>query len=276
MFKGYNLSLSNDDIDRLGGIADKSISAVTNSLSSNKEVIRNKSEVLLEKGFLNFSVQNNKGDLDGIKLIEEWFPDISADVFISHSHKDEKLAINLATWLYDNFGLISFIDSTVWGYSNELLKELDNIYCLNENGETYNYDKRNLTTSHVHMMLSTALNKMIDRTECMFFLNTSNSINDNNQTYSPWLYSELATFSIVEKKDPRNTLEMINKMIFESKQSVEQRNFNIKYEADLSNLRAIDWLDLLSWQQRNKNRTKGSETLDLLYYYYLIMEENDE
>ena len=125
------------------------------------------------------------------------------------------------------------------------------------------------------MMLSTALNKMIDRTECMFFLNTSNSINDNNQTYSPWLYSELATFSIVEKKDPRNTLEMINKMIFESKQSVEQRNFNIKYEADLSNLRAIDWLDLLSWQQRNKNRTKGSETLDLLYYY-LIMEENDE
>ncbi len=275
MFKGYNLSLSNDDIDRLGGIADKSISAVTNSLSSNKEVIRNKSEVLLEKGFLNFSVQNNKGDLDGIKLIEEWFPDISADVFISHSHKDEKLAINLATWLYDNFGLISFIDSTVWGYSNELLKELDNIYCLNENGETYNYDKRNLTTSHVHMMLSTALNKMIDRTECMFFLNTSNSINDNNQTYSPWLYSELATFSIVEKKDPRNTLEMINKMIFESKQSVEQRNFNIKYEADLSNLRAIDWLDLLSWQQRNKNRTKGSETLDLLYYY-LIMEENDE
>lgn len=57
------------------------------------------------------------------------------------------------------------------------------------------------------MMLSTALNNMIDSTECLFFLNTPNSISLSNEitneqkfTYSPWLYSELTTASIVEKR----------------------------------------------------------------------------
>lgn len=43
-----------------------------------------------------------------------WFPQIKADVFISHSHSDEKLAIIFAGWLYNAFGLTAFIDSCVW------------------------------------------------------------------------------------------------------------------------------------------------------------------
>lgn len=51
-----------------------------------------------------------------------WFPKINADIFLSHSHKDEKLIIAFAGWLKDTFNLDVFIDSCIWGYSNDLQK----------------------------------------------------------------------------------------------------------------------------------------------------------
>lgn len=278
MFRGYNLSLSNADISLLGKIESMSLSKITDSLKVNKEEMKRKSDSLIDKGLLSASIQKSNEDLDGSKLSNEWFPSIHADIFISHSHKDEKLAIKLAAWLFQNFGLNCFIDSTVWGYSDELLKELDNHYCLNENGETYSYEKRNMTTSHVHMMLSTALNNMIDRSECLFFLNTKNSIiddkldpEDSDQTYSPWLYNEISTFNIVEKRNPRYSLEEVRKILLESEQSIEKRTeFNIRYKTDLSKLKKIGWLDLLRWQQSNENGVKGPETLDALYYILIL------
>ena len=129
--------------------------------------------------------------LDGSKMQANWFPQIKADIFISHSHKDEKLALALGGWLKETFGLTAFIDSCVWGYSNYLLKLIDDVYCRNINRNSYDYDKRNYSTSHVHMMLSVALTQMIDNTECLFFLNTPNSITPDtiiNQTESPWIY----------------------------------------------------------------------------------------
>ena len=58
------------------------------------------------------------GIADGTRLGKEWFPEIEADIFISHSHADEKLAKGLAGWLHSTFGLNCFIDSCVWGYSD--------------------------------------------------------------------------------------------------------------------------------------------------------------
>lgn len=55
------------------------------------------------------------GSIDGSRMQENWFPQIEADIFISHSHQDEGLAIALAGWLYEKFRLVSFIDSCVWG-----------------------------------------------------------------------------------------------------------------------------------------------------------------
>lgn len=60
------------------------------------------------------------GTIDGHELQEYWFPRIKADVFISHSHQDEKLALALAGWLYDTFGLKPFVDSCAWGYCDKL------------------------------------------------------------------------------------------------------------------------------------------------------------
>lgn len=65
------------------------------------------------------------GTINGSELQSDWFPSINAHVFLSHSHKDEKLAIRFAGWLYYNFGLITFIDSCIWSYSDDLLKKID-------------------------------------------------------------------------------------------------------------------------------------------------------
>lgn len=105
------------------------------------------------------------GSLDGSSIEADWFPNVSANVFISHSHKDESAALQLAGFLH-RYNITSFIDSTVWGYANDLLKQIDNKYCVQRRkpggGYTYDYDKRNQSTSHVHMMLQGALAKMIN------------------------------------------------------------------------------------------------------------------
>ena len=56
-----------------------------------------------------------EGTLSAARIEEKWFPTFDADIFLSHSHQDEKLAITFAGWLYKNFGLKTFVDSCVWG-----------------------------------------------------------------------------------------------------------------------------------------------------------------
>lgn len=189
------------------------------------------------------------GGLDGTKMQDTWFPQINADIFISHSHKDERKAIELAGWLNYRFNLNVFIDSCVWGYAGDLLKMIDDEFCLNENRETYSYERRNYSTSHVHMMLSTALSMMIDRTECVFFLNTPNSITTSdiiNKTESPWIYSELAMTKLVRNRALKEYRpEKIQK--FEKKSFNEAQQMIIKYEVSLKHLQKLNNHDLESW-----------------------------
>lgn len=37
--------------------------------------------------------------ISAAKLEDDWFPNIEANVFISHSHRDQKTAIGLAGWM---------------------------------------------------------------------------------------------------------------------------------------------------------------------------------
>ncbi len=87
--------------------------------------------------------------LDGTSIQNTLFPQIEADVFISHSHGDREMAMMLAGWLDANFHIQSFIDSCVLGYANDLLKIIDDKYCKNEYGLTYNNKSRSYSTSHV-------------------------------------------------------------------------------------------------------------------------------
>ena len=84
--------------------------------SSKADVERNLKEIVI----------NGTESLDGSSIQGEWFPEINADIFISHSRDDADLANGIAGWINSNFNLHCFIDSNVWGYSDELLEKLSN------------------------------------------------------------------------------------------------------------------------------------------------------
>jgi len=194
MYKGYNLHIGLLDLD-------------FSKYSEKGKKMFNENRQKIQSTLDSFALKD--GSLDGSKMQEDWFPQIKADVFISHSHKDENLAKCFAGWLKETFDLDSFIDSCVWGYSNNLLRIIDDKFCKNENTPTYNYNKRNGSTSHVHMMLSTALTMMLDKTECVFFLNTPNSITTDSvisRTYSPWIYHEIAMTKLIKEIYQQDTV----------------------------------------------------------------------
>lgn len=212
------------------------------------------------------------GSLDGSKMQANWFPQITANIFISHSHADERLAICLAGWLKKQFGLSTFIDSCIWGYANDLLKMVDDVYCKNISGGTYNYQKRNYSTSHIHMMLSTALSMMIDKTECIFFLNTPNSITPDDvisKTESPWIYSEIAMTRLIRKQKVENyRLQRIVESF--SQGGPIQKNLRIEYGVNTDHLTQIKRTELDnwdgSWEYTNPYNPEFTQhALDVLY-----------
>ncbi|GEC88887.1 hypothetical protein [Brevibacillus brevis] len=223
---------------------------------------------------------NKDGSIDGSAMQSDWFPEFNANIFISHSHKDRDKALALAGWLYSNFELTVFIDSCVWGYSDRLLKIIDNEYCKNENGATYDYDKRNHSTSHVHMMLSTALTKMIDKTECVFFLNTPSSVSASDVvggiTKSPWIYHELAITELIRKK---NIEQHRSKVILEQYAlEKSEKALRINYHAPLEHLEPLSDVDLKAWVARHTtNKQKyGNDIfpLDSLYEMKILSSVN--
>jgi hypothetical protein len=184
------------------------------------------------KSTLENFIGSGSGVLNGSKIQDFWFPQMSADIFISHSHNDIDMAKALSGWLSDRFGLRAFVDACVWQHSNTLLKQIDNKYCLLDSGDLYDYHKRNHSTSHVHIMLSTALAMMIDKTECLFFLNTPKSIQsyrDADKTESPWIYSELAISQVIKKHLPKRYLPQ---GLSDGDKIFEEKKLKLTYDAD--------------------------------------------
>lgn len=206
------------------------------------------------------------GNIDAETMKENWFPSVDADIFLSHSHKNERDAIILAGYLYDNMGVKTFIDSTIWGHSAELLRKLDNTFCKKPNG-MYDYEKRNFTTANVHMMLSTALTKMIDKLECIIFLNTPDSIpfqeGVKSSTLSPWIYSEIETSKVIRHKQLskyRTTRGV--KMMCKGGKALNEA---FQYPAGLDHLVDIDSEDISRWIHEH-GIDDEQFPLDTLYY----------
>lgn len=199
------------------------------------------------------------GNLNGNKMQKDWFPKLKADVFLSHSHSDRESVLILAGVLKDFFGLNCFIDSSVWGYSEDLLKQIDNQLCMKKDGH-YDYSKRNYTAAHVHMMLNVALSQMIDKCECLLFINTPNSVSSKDvvsKTESAWIYAEIATSKLVRRKKTRP-----DKLVKSFSDGGDLITESIEYDLDLDHLYEIDSEDLSAWAE---NISDGEHSLDILY-----------
>lgn len=256
MYKGFNINIAKEFFGKKFAEYYK----IGESLKLNNE--KNAKDVL-DKYIVD-------GIIDGTKLEEEWFQKMKADIFISYSHKDIELVKAIAGWLNKEFKLNVFFDEAIWGQADELLYEIDNKYCLNENRQTYSYEKRNLSTSHVHAMLTVSILKMIDLAEAVFFINTKESIpmakeimkSGKNYTMSPWLYQEITMVNNIQKKDLKYYRR---NLIFEHSKKVElYQDIKVKYEADLNKLINLNEENLKRWERDCYYKYEYS-SLDLLY-----------
>lgn len=270
MYKGFNLELTSS-LSLLDATND-----YLSILSKQKNSIKNSLH----------DVYFKDGTIDSERLKQSWFPSFhGAHVFISHAHSDVKLAERLACWLYDRFEIRSFIDSHVWGHANELLKEIDNKYAMFPSGTSYSYDIRNRTTSNIHMLLSSALNSMMDQCEALFFINSDKSISkqdvfsegdelDEDRTLSPWIMSELAFSRIIEKKEVFSRERRILEAATESRKTVIKSlahdampDFKVSHKVNLDHLYKINIIDMISWWAYSGER-KGYDALTSLYKNY--------
>lgn len=217
---------------------------------------------------------NPDGSLNEMRIEDDWFPEVRAHVFLSHSHSDIDFVKSFAGWLNEKFGIIAFIDSSVWGNSDDLLKSIDNKFCVssrNDNGaiETYGYELRNKSTSNVHMILYTALMKMIDSAECLMFINTpsflkwSDMISEKAATESPWIYGELLASKLIRNRSRKAHRDLFRKSFLEH---VEERsNLAFEYVFDAKHLINIYDYDMEIFENYSVDYKNAFDALDNFY-----------
>jgi hypothetical protein len=226
--------------------------------------------ISLEKYFLDGS-----NILDAEKIQKSVFPQHDIDVFISHSHADEDEAIKIALRM-ESIGLTAFVDSCVWGHADELLRKIDDKFCIPEGWSNYSYSLRNRTTTNVHLILNAALQQMIKRSELFMFLGTESAIkiddymSGEERLSSPWIFSEL-TFAKSVKRSDRRIFQQANESFekMRSESSAPELEFGYplpKLEHEMSYQGFIDWLDQgLSVEAGFAGRISGLMHLDTLY-----------
>lgn len=215
-------------------------------------------------------IDYHTGRIDGDRLEKEWFKEVNADVFLSHSHADEELAISIAGWLKSKMDLNAFIDSCTWGYADTLLQYINDNYNVlrkDTDGSTiYSHSKANYAASHIYLMLNSAINNMINKTECFMFINTENSIiqmdqnQASNQTLSPWIYSEVMMANTMKQTFPQRPIK-IEKSI--RHYDALNENVEITHNLNFTSFINLDILALLQWNVANMERDEHA--LDLLY-----------
>lgn len=228
MVGGFNLIGFNSNMDEL---ASQNPFAVKRTVDYNEE--------------LKSVIVHNK--IDAKSLQNEIFPIESADIFISHSHGDEELAIKLQNWLKKELGMTCFLDGEIWGSADAILKEIDGQLCWKKDRNVYDYNERNLTTSYVHVMLCNALMQVMDKCKFVFFLNTPNSITPKTAwgesiTHSPWLFYELSVLKYIQKRDISAHID------FARSQEAVQESIDFRrlmnYSVDLADLPNLEIEDL--------------------------------
>jgi len=219
--------------------------------------------------FKNLQIIEDSGnrEIDMIEKMNTLFPLDNYDVFLSHSHNDLLKAQKLKKYLETYLGLSVFLDSEVWENSTEFLKSLDNKYCKNEHENTYNYDKRNFSTTHVHMMLAASILKMIDKAECVLLFATDNYAKNEDsgieQMDSAWIYYEYLVSQHIKPKSLGRSFK--HKAFDESAKFEDKKPFEPIYKVDFKDIPLIEYSAI------KKLHTLGlikTDYLDKLYELY--------
>ncbi|MBV2182680.1 MAG: toll/interleukin-1 receptor domain-containing protein [Castellaniella sp.] len=213
--------------------------------------------------------------LDASLIERSIFPTQDVDVFISHSHKDRDEAIKLAL-SFESRGLRVFVDSCVWGYADELLKAIDNKFCIPTGWKNYSYPLRNRTTANVYMILNSALHGMIDNAELLIFLDSENSVrvedyvNDDEYLSSPWIFSELMFAGRVRRKPRRKIVRAEESISFDSVTASKKAEAEFVYSVPKLSY-SIEFDHLVAWLREDGSSkspvksVRGLLHLDRLY-----------
>lgn len=236
---------------------------------------------------------NGYNTLSASQIESSLFPSFEADVFISHSHKDEDDVIRLALMLED-MGLDVFVDSCYWGYAGDLQKKIDDKFCrIIGSSTSYDYQSVLHTSANINNVLTSALHGMIDKAELFLFLGTENSVllsdefSGKEKLTSPWISSELLFADRVRrtKKRIRPSLEA-NAMDSAVNEEIELRK-SVEFIYDFPELQSLSWVDFYNWicSYKIENSTRfyefhkklsGLNHLDILYKLMNIDEKKNK
>ncbi|HDS1792695.1 hypothetical protein [Pseudomonas putida] len=220
---------------------------------------------------------DKKDIIDAKELARKIFPQQHAHVFLSHSHRDEREAIEFALSL-EKRGVKVFVDSCVWGYVGDLLWEINAHYSeKKEVGSftNFSYDKCNEAAASLYLMLNEELHRMIDACECFIFFSTKNSVRikghegfaEGDRTLSPWIYSELAFSAktryhqLTRKRLPRGIVESM-----ESHRELAVASASFAFEVINLHLPKMSGEELKSLARKSPHESEF--WLDSLYYEY--------
>ena len=127
----------------------------------------------------------------------------------------------------------------------------------------------------MNTMLTIALQKMIDRCECVLFLNTNQSILPYEKTLrdatdSPWIYSEIVCTQLIRHKELKEYRKEIfhgdQRVLFEASESLRPA-----YPVSLDHLMPLDIGNLMKWEQSYRKATsKKHYPLDYLYQQFPV------
>lgn len=208
------------------------------------------------------SMLDPDGMVNADRMRQNWFPELKCHVFLSHSHADKELADDFVQLMARRFGITCFVDADVWGYIGDLQKAIDDRWGKSKG--SYSYPKLQATSAHVHMLLLSALARMMDNCECLMFLNTPASVPtsgtaDASKTYSSWIYGEVALSSIIRRrtlKDHRHST-VIAKM-----EALEEDFPPFKYDLSLEHMHDLGKDKLIKWsKQRSASATASLNSL---------------
>ena len=266
MYKGYHFSMANELLPHYFLRAEE----YKRIGRAQKEVAQ---KVIQEK------ILSGKWVIAGDKTESEWFPQLKKHVFISHSHKDEDAALLVAGLLKDRLGIDAFVDSAAWGCYRGLAKCLYEVAKRGYPNITSQQDTqlRMSATEHAHCMLSKSLIQMMDRCECLMFLDTPASVGLHNiniagsSTFSPWIYTEIEASRVLRRyMYPRSMLKAANESL-RSFAMDEAPRVQVVYPLNLEHLEKLSTQMLSQWITNAEG--KKYQLADDQYRPYKLLDE---